>query len=77
MKRESGCGEEENGGVGGEVGVGEENGRCVERNWVWWGCEWEVWRGKVGVMKKMGGVWRGIGCGGDASGRCGEGKWVW
>ena len=34
---------------GGEVGVGEENGRCVEGNWVWWG-EWEVWRGKVGVV---------------------------
>ena len=35
---------------GGEVGVGEENGRCVEGNWVWCGGEWEVWSRKVGVV---------------------------
>ena len=72
MKRESGCGEEENGrcvegkwvwerrmgGVWRELGVGE-NGRCAEENWVWCGGEWEVWRGKVSVV----GVERESGCG--------------
>ena len=38
-----------------------------------------MWRRKVGVVKRMGGVWRSVrwveresGCG-----RCGKRKWVW
>ena len=58
VEREVGVVEKRMEVCGGEVGVGE-NGRCVEENWVRCGVDWEVWRGKVGVVKRMGGVWRG------------------